>query len=88
MKLSDIVNGLTGVLQSSSDKAAAIAKTALDATNQLKSGALTQSEYKEIIVDLQTEQLVRLEAEDLEQKEALYRLFVNISQAASILTAL
>jgi hypothetical protein len=84
MNCTDIVNQLAGVLQSPSTVAAQIAASATQATQQLKAGQLTQDEYKEIIGDLQTQQLVNIEAQFLVVKEELDQLFNLISQATSI----
>ncbi len=87
MNVSDILNKL-GTIVNGGDEAGEIAKEAITITNQFKAGQLSQSEYQELIGDLQTEKLILIGANQLVLKEQLDQLFSLIQSASSILPML
>jgi len=88
MNVSEIMNQLAGVLVSNQVSAVSVAHAASDATMQYNAGQLTLSEYQEIIGDLQTEQLIHIEATALVEKEVLNKVFTAIVNAATIITSI
>jgi hypothetical protein len=87
MNVSDILNRLGAVINGG-DEAGEIATEATTITNQFKAGQLSQSEYQELIGDLQTEKLILIQANQLALKEALDRLFTDIQSAIAIIPTL
>lgn len=87
MNVSDILNSL-GQIANGGSEAADIAQEATMITNQFKANQLSQSEYQELISDLQTEKLILVQANQLDLKEELDALFSAIVSASSILPKL
>jgi len=87
MNVSDILNRLGAVINGG-DEAGQIASDATNITNQYKAGQLSQSEYQELIGDLQTEKLILIGANQLALKEELDQLFTEIQSAVSIFPTL
>jgi NTP pyrophosphatase (non-canonical NTP hydrolase) len=88
IKVSDILNTLGNIADSSVGEAGEIAKEAIEITTQYKLAQLSQSEYQELMGDLQTEKLILIQANELSLKEELDKLFTAIQQAGSILKLL
>lgn len=87
MNVSDILNSLAAVV-GGGNEAGEIAIEATTITNQFKAGQLSQSEYQELIGDLQTEKLILIQANQLALKEELNRLFTAIQAAIAIIPTL
>jgi len=87
MNVSDILTKL-GAIVNGGDEAGEIAQEAITITNQFKTGQLSQSEYQELVGDLQTEKLILIGANQLALMEELDVLFTNIQSAISILPML
>ena len=83
MNVSDILSKL-GSIVVGGNEAGAIAQEAVTITNQFKAGQLSQSEYQELVGDLQTEKLILIQVNQLALKEELDYLFSCIMKAESI----
>ena len=87
MNVTTIVTQLTLIATGSSMMASSIAQRALQVTRQYEAGELSLSEYQELIGDIQTEQLIFIEAAAITLKQQLAALFSTITSAAQIVTA-
>jgi hypothetical protein len=85
MNITDILTTVSGLLNSSSVTVSSLAAQTQTASEQLKLGTLTEDEYREIIGDIQTEQLVKVEASNIAEQQVLASLFSEILSASEIM---
>jgi hypothetical protein len=85
MNITDILTTVSGLINSSSVVVTSIAAQTQTASEQLKLGTLTEDEYREIIGDIQTEQLVQVEASNIAEQQVLASLFSEILSASKIM---